>query len=126
MLISELSCRTGVSVRSLRYYESKKLLHSKRLENGYRDFDESAEERVRIIQLYFMLGLSTNDIVQIIDCPVSISNQQPLCEKAIDVYQTKLTEIDTQIEILQKLRSRLQERIANFERPNFSLFERTE
>lgn len=126
MLISELSCRTGVSVRSLRYYESKKLLHSKRLENGYRDFDESAEERVRIIQLYFMLGLSTNDIVQIIDCPVSISNQQPLCEKAIDVYQIKLTEIDTQIEILQKLRSRLQERIANFERPNFSLFERTE
>lgn len=115
-----------MSVRSLRYYESKKLLHSKRLENGYRDFDESAEERVRIIQLYFMLGLSTNDIVQIIDCPVSISNQQPLCEKAIDVYQIKLTEIDTQIEILQKLRSRLQERIANFEKPNFSLFERTE
>lgn len=115
-----------MSVRSLRYYESKKLLHSKRLENGYRDFDESAEQRVKIIQLYFMLGLSTNDIAQVIDCPVSISNQQPLCEKAIEVYRAKLTEIDTQIEILQKLRLQLQERIADFERPNLLLFERTE
>ena len=34
MRISEISRRTGVSVRSLRYYEQKRLLCSRRLENG--------------------------------------------------------------------------------------------
>ncbi len=40
MRISEVSRRTGVSIRSLRYYEQKQLLCARRLENGYRDLDE--------------------------------------------------------------------------------------
>ena len=42
MRISELSRRTGVSIRSLRYYEQKRLLCARRLSNGYRDLDEEA------------------------------------------------------------------------------------
>jgi len=42
--ISEVSRRTGVSIRSLRYYEQKRLLCAHRLENGYRDLDEEAVE----------------------------------------------------------------------------------
>jgi hypothetical protein len=38
--ISEVSRRTGVSIRSLRYYEQRRLLCARRLENGYRDLDE--------------------------------------------------------------------------------------
>ncbi len=45
MRIGELSKKTGVSERSLRHYEEKGLLPSKRLVNGYRDFDESAIEK---------------------------------------------------------------------------------
>ncbi|AFM39855.1 putative transcriptional regulator [Desulfosporosinus acidiphilus SJ4] len=114
MNISKLSALTGVSVRSLRYYEAKGILRSERLENGYRDFQESAVDRVKLIQLYLGLGLSSNEIAHIIDCPVSISDQKPLCEKAIKAYQSKLAEVENQIEILQKLRLQLYQRISNY------------
>ncbi|MBA4496593.1 MerR family DNA-binding transcriptional regulator [Paenactinomyces guangxiensis] len=40
MNIGEISCRTGVSVRSIRYYEQKGLISPKRQENGYREYGE--------------------------------------------------------------------------------------
>ncbi len=49
MRISEVSRRTGVSIRSLRYYEQKRLLCARRLSNGYRDLDEEAVKRVQTI-----------------------------------------------------------------------------
>jgi len=69
MRIHELAGRTGVSIRSLRYYEQKQLIASHRLDNGYRDFDETAIEHVKTIQLYFGLGLTTDQIEQIINQP---------------------------------------------------------
>ncbi|TES54329.1 MerR family transcriptional regulator [Halalkalibacterium halodurans] len=50
MKISELSKKTGVSIRSLRYYEQKRLLHPTRLKNGYREYDESDIENVKTVQ----------------------------------------------------------------------------
>ena len=38
MLIGELSCRTGVPARLLRYYEEQDLLHPERDSNGYRRY----------------------------------------------------------------------------------------
>jgi DNA-binding transcriptional MerR regulator len=68
MRISEVSRRTGVSIRSLRYYEQKRLLCARRLENGYRDLDEEAVKRVQTIQMYLGLGLSTEQIEEILAC----------------------------------------------------------
>ena len=61
MRIGELSKKTGVSERSLRHYEEKGVLPSKRLENGYRDFDESAIEKVELIQMYLQIGLNLEE-----------------------------------------------------------------
>ena len=66
--ISEVSRRTGVSIRSLRYYEQKRLLCPRRLENGYRDLDEEAIQRVHTIQMYLGLGLTTEQIEEILQC----------------------------------------------------------
>ena len=65
MKISELSKKTGASIRSIRHYEKKNLITAVRLENGYREFDESAIKRIRIIQLYLGLGLTTEQIEEI-------------------------------------------------------------
>jgi len=62
MKIGELSARTGVSIRSLRYYEKLGLLTPSRNKNGYRDYSPLAEEQVRTIQLYLGLGLTTEQI----------------------------------------------------------------
>ena len=65
MRIGELSKETGVSERSLRHYEEKGLLPSKRLANGYRDFDESAIEKVELIQMYLQIGLNLEETARI-------------------------------------------------------------
>lgn len=52
MNIGQLSRMTGASVRSIRHYDKKGLLDAKRLNNGYRDFDETAIDRIQTIQLY--------------------------------------------------------------------------
>ena len=38
MTISELAHHTETSIRSLRYYETRRLLSPQRLENGYRSY----------------------------------------------------------------------------------------
>ncbi|WP_343071519.1 MerR family transcriptional regulator [Brevibacillus choshinensis] len=112
--ISELSRRTGVSLRSLRYYEEKELLRPSRQENGYRDFDESDIERVRIIQLYFSLGLKTSDILSFFDCAFGEEIKQECLPNAIRVGERKLEEIKQQIETLRKAESLLEENLASW------------
>ena len=119
MRISELSRRTGVSVRSLRYYEQQRLLCARRLENGYRDLDEEAVERVQTIQMYLGLGLTTEQIEEILQCRgISPSPQPfPVCEEELlALYQDKLQDVAHQITVLTALRTRLTERIACLER----------
>lgn len=115
MRIKELSLETGASIRSLRYYETKHLIHSHRLENGYRDYDKLVVEKVKAIQLYLSLGLTTADIVQIMDCPTLTSNR-PLCREAYELYKTKLEAVNKQISLLQNVQLRLEERINEFEK----------
>ena len=50
MRISELSRRTGVSERSLRYYEEQGLLAAGRTPGGHREYGEWAVDRVIRIQ----------------------------------------------------------------------------
>lgn len=119
MRISEVSHRTGVSIRSLRYYEQKRLLCPRRLSNGYRDLDEQAVERVQTIQMYLGLGLTTEQIEEILQCAENASLPQPLpvCEEALlALYQEKRQDIEHQIEVLAALHARLTERIASLQR----------
>lgn len=116
MLIKELSRRTGVSVRSIRYYETKNIIQSKRLENGYRDYDDTAVGRIKTIQLYLSLGLNTGDIAEVIECPTVTQKDRPLCNAAYELYKTKLKEVNKQLDILRTVQMRLQERISEFDK----------
>ncbi len=119
MRISEVSRRTGVSIRSLRYYEQKRLLCTRRLSNGYRDLDEEAVQRVQTIQMYLGLGLSTEQIEEILQCAGNSPLPQPLpfCEEALlALYQDKLQDVEHQMTVLSALHTRLTERIACLQR----------
>ncbi|MFD0589486.1 MerR family transcriptional regulator [Paenibacillus sp. GCM10027627] len=102
MNIGELSKRTGVSLRSLRYYEDKKLLIPTRLDNGYRDYGESDTERVEFIQLYFSLGLTANEILDFFDCLFQNGEKRQCLPNAIEVGEKKLSEIKRQMTLLRK------------------------
>jgi DNA-binding transcriptional MerR regulator len=64
--IGELSRVTGVSTRSLRYYEEQNLLTADRTSGGTRQFDADAPERVRLIQELFAAGLSSAKILPLL------------------------------------------------------------
>ncbi|VBB09039.1 Hypothetical protein LUCI_4325 [Lucifera butyrica] len=115
MLIRALSDKTGASIRSIRHYEAKGLLVSRRLENGYRDYDEKAIVKVKTIQLYLGLGLTTENIAQIIDCPAGAQYDRPVCKEAYKLYKDKLEVITKQIETLYSVQQQLQKRIKEFE-----------
>jgi DNA-binding transcriptional MerR regulator len=119
MNISELAHYTESSVRSLRYYEARHLLAPQRLENGYRSYDHTAIERVRHIQFYLRLGLTTQQVFSIVSCGRSDSppapfdeTQYPHCPEAIDLYQEKLAEIEEQITTLEQAKTYLRQRLA--------------
>ncbi|TDD24434.1 MerR family transcriptional regulator [Nonomuraea diastatica] len=66
MRIGELSQRTGVHTRMLRYYEEQDLLHPERAGNGYRDYPPSAVRRVQQIRGLLDSGLTTEIIRRIL------------------------------------------------------------
>ncbi|MFJ8015247.1 MerR family transcriptional regulator [Streptomyces sp. NPDC096339] len=68
MRIGKLAARTGVSERSLRYYESQGLLASDRTPGGHRDFSERAVDRVIRIQELYAAGLNSAKIGRILPC----------------------------------------------------------
>ncbi|ASF10322.1 putative MerR family transcriptional regulator [Nocardia brasiliensis NBRC 14402] len=68
MRIGELAERTGVSVRSLRYYETKGLLAATRTSGGQREYPAAAVERVRRIQEMFAAGLHSDTIGELLPC----------------------------------------------------------
>ncbi|MBD0693198.1 MerR family transcriptional regulator [Streptomyces sp. CBMA123] len=68
MRIGELARRTGVSERSLRYYEQQGLLFARRTGGGHREYPEAAVDRVVHIQELFAAGLNSRTIQKVLPC----------------------------------------------------------
>ena len=68
MRIGELSRRTGVSERLLRYYEEQGLLRPVRRSSGYREYDERDVDVVRRIRSLLAAGLNTATIATVLPC----------------------------------------------------------
>ncbi|MFI9389109.1 MerR family transcriptional regulator [Kutzneria sp. NPDC052558] len=68
MRIGELARRTGVSERSLRYYEQQGLLTADRTDGGHRDYPDRAVDRVIRIQELYAAGLHSKKIAGLLPC----------------------------------------------------------
>jgi DNA-binding transcriptional MerR regulator len=64
--ISELAERTGVPATTLRYYEDAGLLSAERTRSGYRMYGDDAVERLEFISSGKLLGLSLDDIRELV------------------------------------------------------------
>ena len=70
MNIGEVSALTHVSIRTLRHYDKIGLLRPTQVtEAGYRQYDETALQRLHTILLFRELEFSLTDIQRIIDAP---------------------------------------------------------
>ncbi|MHC5907023.1 MerR family transcriptional regulator [Streptomyces sp. S6] len=68
MRIGELSRRTGVHERLLRYYEEQGLLCPKRRPSGYREYADDDVDAVRRIRSLLAAGLNTATIAAVLPC----------------------------------------------------------
>ncbi|MEF3303053.1 MerR family transcriptional regulator [Paenibacillus sp. GYB003] len=109
MKIGELSRKTGVSLRSLRYYEQQKLLSPVRSDNGYREYSPFAPQQVETIKLYLNLGFTTEQISGFLHCV--LQNKEAFCRDVLPVYESKIAELDEQIRLLERIKSNLEERV---------------
>jgi DNA-binding transcriptional MerR regulator len=108
MRIGELARRTGVSRRSLRYYEQHGLLHAHRGTNGWREYDEDAVRRVRAIAELLASGLTLDGVKPLERC--LDQNDVLECanpERAAAIYQSRLAILDERLAALHQHRDRL-------------------
>ncbi|MES9537989.1 MerR family transcriptional regulator [Actinomadura sp. NPDC000600] len=102
MLIGELSRRTGVSTRLLRYYEEQGLLDAERDANGYRRYGDDSVLTVRKIRVLLDAGLSTEVIRQVLPCTRSDQPEFDWCAGIRDLLDRELMALDARIEGLQR------------------------
>lgn len=113
MKISELSKQTGVSTRSIRYYEKKRLIQPSREQNGYRVYEEQDIERVKAIHLFLNIGLKTDEIRPVIACGSidPMDGDWNCADSAITLYEEQLHKTSQQIEQLENSQKHLKELI---------------
>ena len=84
MRIGELSRRTGVHERLLRYYEQQGLLQPIRRPSGYREYSDRDVGTVRRIRSLLAAGLSTATIATVLPCLRDDSQRLvPICSDLV-------------------------------------------
>lgn len=114
MRIGELAKRTGVSHRSLRYYEQQLLLVSDRTAGGHREYSEQAVDRVILIQELFAAGLHSPKIAELLPCmrsPEGVPNERATSRLVVELVAER-RRIDRMIADLQNSRAVLDDIIS--------------
>lgn len=101
MQIGELARRSGLSEKTIRYYESIGILPPPhRGSNGYREFDEQGLERARFVAGARSLDLSLYDITEIL--AMQHRGETP-CRTVLDLIEQKANQIAERIRLLQQM-----------------------
>jgi len=105
MKIQDLSQSTGVSAKTIRYYEEIGLLPApSRAENNYRQYGQQDVERLRLVAGARRLDLSLDDIQEIIALR---DHREAPCRVLLERLEHKAKEISERILALQQLEREL-------------------
>ena len=117
MRIGELTERAEVTPRTVRYYESIGLIPPGRREGGGQHYyTEATVVRLRKIDQLKKLGLSLDEIRDVIDLYfIDTSGVRPK-QKVLAILRQHLAETDEKLGQLKQFRTELQANIKRFER----------
>jgi len=117
MRIGELTERAEVTPRTVRYYESiGLLLPGEREGHGQHYYTEETLARLRKIDQLKKLGLSLDEIRDVIDLYFTDPSGIQPKQKVLAILRQHLAETDQKIGALQQFRADLQAHIERFER----------
>jgi len=103
MTVNEVSKLTGVSIRTLQYYDSIGLLKpNDYTESGYRLYDDTALERLQQILLFKELEFPLKEIKEIIDAPNFDRNKA--LEQQIELLTIKKEHFENLINFAREIR----------------------
>jgi DNA-binding transcriptional MerR regulator len=129
--IGEVAERTGVTQRTLRFYEEKGLLRPpSRMEGGFRLYSEEDVKRVKHIRrLQDLLGVSLADIKEMVDAEqilrelraqynpeAAITEKRRQLERAIEVTEAQFAIVKQKTEQMREMETQLEERLKLFAR----------
>jgi DNA-binding transcriptional MerR regulator len=127
--IGEVAERTGVTQRTLRFYEEKGLLKPPtRMEGGFRLYSEEDVQRVeRIKRLQTLLGFTLAEIKEMVEAEevklqlrqeyrhdADLADRKAKIEKAIEVTERQVAVIRQKMDALADMRNHLEERLAKY------------
>jgi len=105
LTVGEIAQKSGLSRKSIRYYEAEKLIpKARRSHSGYRLYTPDVLERLRFIQKAKAIGFSLSDIRTVLQLA---DRGRPCCSHVLNWSEVKLAELDEQIRFLTELRNRL-------------------
>ena len=104
MTVKEVSNLTGVSIRTLQYYDKIGLLYpAHRTQAGYRLYDDAALERLQQILLFRELEFSLEDIRKILKNPEF--DREKALEQQITLLTLKKQHLEKLIALAEKIRT---------------------
>jgi len=107
MKIGELAKETGLTAKTIRFYEGVQLLDDPgRTESGYRQYGAEDVERLEFIKNAKRLGLSLDEIRDILK--IRALSQSP-CVHVRALLDQKLEQVDAVIRQLEEFRQALQQ-----------------
>jgi MerR family transcriptional regulator, copper efflux regulator len=111
MRIGELARRAGVTTRTVRYYEGLGLLVSRREGGGHRQYDEDALARMGKIDWLKRMGLTLDEIAEVI--PLYFGEQTSMRgrKKMIAMLERRLAQTEERVEGLVAHRDELRRAI---------------
>ena len=129
--IGEVAERTGVTQRTLRFYEEKGLLRPpSRMVGGFRLYSEQDVKRVEHIRrLQDLLGVALAEIKEMVEAEEvlrelraqyrpdsAIDEKRRQLERAIDVVQGQYSIVKQKTEQMEEMKAQLKERLKTFDR----------
>jgi DNA-binding transcriptional MerR regulator len=105
MRIGDLAQDTGVSTKTIRYYETIGVLpEADRAPNGYRSYDEDTIDRLRFVLDAQATGLSLTEIASILGLREQGAST---CAHVTHLLEHHLEDLDRHIAVLQSTRTQL-------------------
>ena len=105
MQIKQLAALAKISPKTIRYYESIGVLpEPERSPNGYREYEDSDAERLKLVLGARRLEFSLNDVTEII---AMRDRREAPCRVVLDKLAQKADEIANRITELQRLEQEL-------------------
>ena len=128
MRINEVAKLTGVSARTLQYYDEIGLLIPEKLNNGYRDYSDENLDKLQKILFYRFLKFKLNEIKELLDGDIDslkiLEQQRELILKEKEKFEIILHNIEKTIKTYKgEQKMTIEEKFNGFKEEDLNKYE---